>query len=445
MTGITAAGRGRVYPARLPASFHNGLWALFPAVLMAYATIVPQEVRFDLAGQNIYPARVVIFLLLPWILARIARGHYPFRRADLLMFIASGWMVLSIAMFYGPAEGILRGGALALDVVGPYLVARLSIRSLTDLRRLLVLMAPGVFLAGLSMMIESITQTQIVSPLAAKVFGVLPTYADGAATGMERSFVNFRYGLLRAAGPFAHPIAGGLFLASLLPLYFSSGLRNWPRKMGLAAGAMAIFSVSSAAILSMLIFAVLTAYDRLQRFVAFASWRVFLVLASILLLVVELGSQNGLVSIISRYTFNPGTASFRLLIWEYGTQSIARNPLWGIAFTDYERASWMSNSIDNHWLLLGVRHGLVVPVALLTLSIVTICRVSMASNQHGETDRRLYVGIAIAVFALTLSGFTVAFFGGLLTWFVLLLGIGISVAGDSRSVPQAAVQRIPAA
>lgn len=406
---------------------------LVPIALLFYSTLLPQEVRVSLAGQVIYPYRAATFILLPWLINRIVTGRLPFRAADLWMLTGVAWMVVSFVAFYGMGEGISRGGALALDVIAPYLIARVCVRSFDDLRRLLVIAAPGLFLAGAGMMVESITHRQLVRPMAAAIFGPLPYFENGQAVATAKDFNVVRLGLLRAAGPFSHPILAGLFLASVLPLFINSALMKWPRKLGIAAGLMAIFSVSSAAFLSFIITGVLLGYDWFQTQARGIGWRFFIFCLSALILIVQVGSQNGVVPILVRYTLDPATGWFRQLIWEYGTRSVAKHPWFGIGFTDYERLPWMINSIDNHWLLLAVRHGYITPICIFLSCVVGIFSLSRMSVRVAEKDRKFAVGICVALTGLVLSGFTTSYFGGTLTWFSMLIATTLSL-GDIRTL-----------
>src|SRR6185436_2090644 len=58
---------------------------------------------------------------------------------------------------------------------------------------------------------------------------------------------------------------------------------------------------------------------------------------------------------IDYLTFSQGNSYNRVLIWEFGSASVWKHPLMGIGRGDWERASWMSASMDNFWLVLVVR------------------------------------------------------------------------------------------
>lgn len=404
-----------------------GLWHLLPLTILAYSIFLPLEMRIVLNEQIIYPSRAALFLVMPWILRELTLGRLRTWWPDFLVYFAALWMIVSFVAVYGPVSGVVRGGALALDLAGPYMLARLCIREIDDFRRLLVLLAPGAFLAGASMLVESISGVPLARPLAASIFGSLPLYEGGAAIGESAYDANFRFGLLRASGPFAHSIYAGLFLSSLLPLYFMSGLQRWPKKIGLATAVFSLFSISSAALLGIVMSVGLIAGDWIQRAVRFISWKLMIGFGLLGLVFVQVASQNGLIPVLIRMTLNPQTGYYRLIIWRFGVESVENNPLFGIGFAVYERPDWMNTSIDSHWLMLAIRHGLAVPVAMLVACIVALTVLGRSSVKLEETDRRTLVGLAIALACLVVAGFTVAFLGGILTWFLLILGAAFSL------------------
>lgn len=437
-SSMPLTGRHPSPPSLRAANLRQGatsLTHLLPIAILLYSTLLPQEIRVSVAGQVIYPYRAVTFLLLPWLLTLIVSGRVPFRLADSWMFAGVTWMVVSFVAFYGLGAGISRGGALAFDVIAPYLLARICIRNFQDVRRLLVIAAPGLFVVGISMMLESVSHRQIVRPIAAAVFGPLPYFESGQAASSAKDFNVVRLGLLRAAGPFSHPILAGLFMASFLPLFFNSALRKWPYKLGIVASLFAIFSVSSAAFLSFIITGILLGYDWLQNHVRGIGWRLFIFTLSALLLFLQMASENGVMPIIIRYTLDPATGWFRQLIWKYGTLSMDKHPWFGIGFTDYERLPWMINSIDNHWLLLGVRHGYIAPICFMAASLGAIYHLSHASSTLNNADGKLARGVVFSLVGLVLSGFTTSYFGGTLTWFIMLIGIAYSLSGQSARKP----------
>ena len=409
-----------------------------PLTLLLYSILLPYEVRAELSGQIIYPYRAVIILSIIWILKRLRDKSLRLHLFDIIMFIGALWIPISFVHAYGVFDGTLRGASITLDVGGSYLIARLTIANMNDLRRVLILFAPGIFISATVLAIESVTHVRIIKPWAQSIFG-MRAGLEGIA---QKDELFIRLGLLRASGPFAHPILAGLVLTSAMAIYLSSGLRKWPWYAGVASGLLSFFTVSSAALLGLLIVFAATAFDRINRFVTFVSWRLVLVLGSVALTVVHFASQNGIVSILIRFTLDPQTGYYRKLTWTYGSASVAKNPLFGIALAPFDRAAWMSTSIDTYWLAVAVRHGLIVPIAFLLCAVLVLYGVAKrAGAQPSEIERRAHVGLAISLFTITLLGFTVSYYGGALVWYFALLGICGSIAAP-LSQPRALSSRV---
>lgn len=431
----TLAGSSPVWQKPVGASqsdLRTIIWQMMPALVLFYSALLPQEMRLEIAGLAIYPYRFATLALVPWIIRMIVSGRLRFSVADLLMVAGSAWMLISFIVFYGPSAGMIRGGALVLDLLPAYLVGRSCIQNLTDLRRFLVLVAPGALLAGATMFAETLAQRALVRPFFANIFGSLPAYENGTAVGPARGFTDVRLGLLRVAGPFSHPILAGLFLASLLPLYVMSGIRKWPFYFGLCAGICAIFSISSAVFLVLIYFVTMIGYDWLQKRVEILTWWRFIFAGIGLALLLEVASKNGLISVIIRYTLSPATGAYRTLTWDFGLNSVRAHPWFGIAYTDYERAFWMPNSVDAEWLLLALRHGIPMVVFILLAALIVLAKVALKVPHMDKVDGKFALGLAIALSSILLAGFTVAFFGGFQTWFYMLLGGATSFAFTQR-------------
>jgi O-antigen ligase len=395
---------------------------IMPVVVLAVALMLPAEVRFNLAGQTIYAYRMAWLLYLPWVLFSVLRGGLTLRANDLLVICGSLWMVLSFVIIYGPGDGFASGIALALDVTAPYLIARLAIQNLQDFRRFLIVLAPMALFLALLLPVEGILQMRFIRDAATGVFGGLQASEFGT-TFAPNTASDTRYGMLRAMGPFSHPILAGLFFCSLLPLFYFSRLRGWPRVAGVFAGFASVFTFSSAAMIGILIFLALAIYDWVRKIVVFLNWPIFLGALGALLLGLQLASQNGLISVLIRFTFNPQSGYYRLLIWEYGSASVARNPWFGIGFKGFEKLGWMGDSVDAFWLAVAVRNGLPATFLLGMATIWAIVGLAMNASRDRTDDQTTLIGLAITLSVLVVLGFTVSFFGGLLIWFALLLGV----------------------
>lgn len=399
--------------------------SLLPLTILIYSAMLPPEVRIMIGGVAFYAYRIVGFAILPWLLGQLGKGIRT-SSGDVLILAASAWMVVSFVAFYG-LEGFARGVGLAVDVAIPYLCARVSLRNYQDLRRLLIYCLPGLAIAGTAIAFEAVSHKLVVRPLFAGIFGDLSSYENGVAVSNARFFVDYRMGLLRASGPFPHPILGGLFMASFLPLFLRAGLKGWPRFAGPLVAFFGIFTVSSAVFLAYAMNLGLIILDSILRYVRLKVWPVIIASTAILLLTAQVASGGRLVAFLSRISLNPATAYYRQLIWDYGSQSVLDHPIIGIGFSEYQRLSWMTPSVDNYWLLLGIRHGFLTPVCVFVFCVMLFWKLGRSLKHVSAQDQKLGLALNVTVFTLVVTAFTVSYFSGMQTLFYVLLGAGASL------------------
>lgn len=410
---------------------------LLPLLAVLYTTLLPGEVRIAFAGQTFYAYRIAMFCCVPWLVMRVVRREFPISGIDLLVFTATGWMTVSYVGYYGVARGLPSGIALTLDYLLGYLVARASIRSTRDLRHVLILFAPGLLFAGGLVMLEALTHVAIAHPLAGSIFGKFTAAELGVREGMLTNN-DIRLGMKRGTGPFPHPIHAGIYLGTMLALYLSAGLKGWPRIFGTTGSLLAFFSLSSAGLLSLLLVFSAFSYDFIRKRTVFLNWPILLGGLALIYVLLDQVSQKGAISVLIRYTLDPQTGYFRQLIWQYGSQSVMHHPLFGIGTTPYERLPWMVPSVDNQWLALAIKHGLVTSVVLLIACIATIWKLGLRRARVSVADSTMLFGSVVAIFVLMLDGFTVSYYNLMPIMFMSVLGIGVSLSQFVGHVPVSA-------
>jgi len=406
--------------------------AIWPMVLVIYATLLPREVSIHVGENFIYMDRLALALTMPWVAWHLWNGAIRFVLPDWLILILGSWMVISLWAVYGADRALVSGVSFAFDAVAGYYMARISFRSLDDMRRALILCTPGFFLAGISLGVESVTHQLLVRPFFVKIFGGLH-YASGTENINDVIDVRIRHGLMRAYGPWVHPIEAGLHMATLLGIYWKSGIRGWPLWLAIAASATAIFTVSSAAILALLAIIGMLLYDWLTRQVRELTWPVLFTGLAIAIAGISFLSKGGPIGLFIRFaTLDPSTGYFRVAIWQYATQSVLAHPWVGIGFDPYRRPDWMlTTSIDAHWLLYAVRFGLPAALALFFACIAALGGLFRAEAMANVADAGFYRGIAMSLSMLIIMGFSVTYQGGTLTWFTILLGACVACAQHS--------------
>jgi hypothetical protein len=405
---------------------------VLPVLILAIGVLLPVEVRLNLAGQTVYGYRMAWMACAPWIISQILRGKFSFRFIDVMIIVAASWIALSFTVVEGVEKGLPAGAAFGLDVLLPYLISRQSIRNLNDFRFLLIVLAPILFGIAALMALESVSHVRFIRSGAQSVFGSLGA-AEYGDVAFRSGGIDTRYGLMRAMGPFSHPILAGTFFAGILPLYYFSRLRGWPYFVGMAAGVGAAFSISSAAFLGVIVFVILAVVDRLRNLVTFFTWPMFLSIVAVLAAAAQALSPSGLIAVLIRLTVNPATGYYRMLIWEYGAKMVERRPIFGSGYASFEGLHWMGDSVDTIWLLLAIRNGLPAALLLGLAVVLAIIGLSLAASRTRLQDQTSLIGIAVSLSIFFLIGFTVSFFGGILIWFVMVLGVGVSL-GQFRPV-----------
>jgi hypothetical protein len=160
-------------------------------------------------------------------------------------------------------------------------------------------------------------------------------------------------------------------------------------------------------------------------------WTAIVAIFSLMWFAVSLGSNRSPVKVFITYlTFSPQSAYNRILIWEFGTAEVGRHPLFGIGFGDWIRPVWMSDSMDNFWLVTAVRYGLPALVFLAAAIITLALRQARANANNPQVNRHRMAWVAIMI-GLAVSGITVHLWNAVFAYFFFLVG-----TGDWMAYPQ---------
>lgn len=412
---------------------------LLPLLIVFYSfLLLPPETEFMLFGVRLFGYRLAVLLMSPaalWIMIRDSKGGV--NTIDIGIGFLSFWMLLSFVVIYGLEQGLVRGLGTVIDCGLCYLVARASISTPDELRRFLILIVPGLLFAGGLLLLESAAGQYIYRPLAAKIFGSVTLFKAGEEVTSSLQFdAQYRLGMLRAMGPFDHPILAGTIMLGFLPLFYFSGLRGRPYLMGLLMALTGLLSLSSAAILGFLFAAGAIAIYHAKPYIPKLSWWTVTALFVMLLVVAHVGSKNGIISVITRLSLSPETGNYRQLIWQFGVMNVEKNPWFGIGYNNWERVSWMyAETIDAHFLLLAIRYGIAVPVVLLAGIFFGVGRLGVLINKLPLREQPIMIGINIAIMMFVMVGQTVTYFGASQLVFMSFLGsLAAMVSWAERTV-----------
>lgn len=390
---------------------------IYLAALLGYILLLPPQLNITILGSVMPPYRFFLIPAALLVLATGLRGRFAFTIPDFLILGTTFWISVSLFLNHEPTDALGSSVALATDIGLAYFFARAVFRTLRDVRIFLLLMMPGLLIIGSIMAVESITHTNIIQPF----FGNL----TGQSVGWRH---DERLGFMRARGPFPHPILGGIFLASFLPLFWMSGLSRIPRSAGSLAAILSFFTVSSAALLALTAATGLMIYNWLTERFSNLTWRLFFGGAAILIFALEFGTKSGSFNLLMRFaSLNSYSAFNRVHIWRFGTRNVAENPWFGLGFNDWERPVWMKASIDHFWLLQAVQFGIATPLFMALATILAVLALMRGARYSSGVDRHSLQGLAIALSVFALGIVSVSIWLSAQVWFFALLGICVSM------------------
>ena len=399
---------------------------------------IPFPFYFHIGPIVIHSYRLVLLLtLIPtvliWITGRAGGIHLP----DILLVCFVAWASMTFAIAHGMTEAIEPSGALLLETFGAYLLGRVYIRDASSF----LAMARLLFLIVLVLMPLALIESVINRSLILELFGWLGNVP-------ARNPMEMRMGLYRSQVTFIHPIHYGIFCASVFSLTYFVVARYRSRGGRLirtmAVGAATFFSLSTGAFVALMMQMALTAWDYFLRRVP-RRWALLGLLAIAAYIAISLLSNRTPFHVFVTYlTFNVGSSYNRILIWNFGTDEVMRNPLFGIGYGEWERPSWMGSSMDNFWLVIAVRHGLPAFFLFSAGVLLVMYRLGRWKTQDLElADYRK--GLLISLGGLVIAGVTVHFWSQIYVLFMFLLGSGVWMLDFQRRRSSPSARMTPAA
>ena len=127
---------------------------------------------------------------------------------------------------------------------------------------------------------------------------------------------------------------------------------------------------------------------------------------------------------VSYFSFSVQSAYNRINIWNYGTAEVARHPIFGIGFNDWIRGPWMSDSMDNFWLLTAMRYGIPSFLFLAALLIGLVYATS-GNKKVPQRWRNARHGWSFTLFGIAVASGTVHLWNALFVMFLFLIGSGV--------------------
>lgn len=420
----------RILDWAMPQPLHPGRPGLqhVPILLVAYACLLPRELSFEILGAALFPSRLMLIATLPFSIANLVRSPIRPSIIDACAGFAALWFIIALAMTTNVNIAFVSGGAAAIDYGLAYLLGRSSIRSAEDVRILLRYFMPGIGALFVVMAAESISHKMLMRPGIASLLNLPP----------PELFYRQRFGLLRATGPFPHPILGGVFLAGIVPLsWYLAHNHRW-RILGCALGLGAIFSVSSTAMIGLAVGIGLIFLDITQNKSRLPLFPIIAAYLGLMLAMIAVLTEGNLVNFFIRnFTLESGSGYYRMLIWQFGGAEALANPWFGIGMRDWSRPEMMYNgTVDAYWLVNAMIYGFPSVVALGLVMIGAIAALLRAQRLLHAADTPVTKALICFIAIALLSGFTVHLWEAINSWIAILLGCAVSIGTQARFAPR---------
>jgi len=365
----------------------------------------------------ISPYRVVLIItILPCLAIWIKGQAGGIFFADIMILFYSFWCVVSLAAVHDIDTAVQSGGIIFIETVGAYMLGRCFIRSADQFYGAVRLLFWTVAFLLPFALVEAISNWNVALSLFSAFF---PTHV--------LAYNVPRWGMRRVQTVFEHPILFGVSSGAILALvhlvlgYSRPAVRRWSGSavvwvtalLSLSAGPMtALFAQSGLMGWNWLM-------GRYER-----RWMILwgLILASYLFISMA-SNQTVPEFYLTHFSFDQGSAYYRILIWHFGSESALNHPLFGVGFNRWDRPSWMPGSIDMFWLYHAVQFG--IPAGLLIM-LSFLSMVATVSFKRGLDTRLLqyrtaYLAVMTGYFVV---GWTVHFWNATYVLFLFLLGSG---------------------
>lgn len=393
----------------------KGLVAWNALILIVFFASLMIPGMFTVAGVTLTPPRLLLLIgIVPLGYCWLRGDAGRVTGVDILFFMSCLWIWIALTVNHG-LSFVPRAAIFFIELFGGYLLGRMLIRNAEDYRMFfryffytLVFLLPFVI-------IEALTRTNILRQIFDTVLSIPPRQEN----------LRRRLGLIRAQGPFDHPILLGIYCSiGVANFFFVFGERIGRRVLGAVfALFMVLTSISSGPVIAAGLQIAMIGWDTILGFLK-ARWVVLTVLVLVLVAVMRVAAEFDFLGlIIQNLTFDPQTGEGRLVIIEYGLASVMRDPVFGIGASDWVRPYWKHATLDNFWLLMAMRYGIPC-VFLLVLAIGFHCLRMFRAPGLDAQAQRFRSGYLIALAGLVVVLGTVYVWGGPFIFIMAYLGAG---------------------
>ena len=367
----------------------------------------------EIGGLRFDPHRIFFLLtVIPFCLFVLSGRAGKVAAPDLLMSFVAFWMVLTYVYHHG-MERFPYAVVVTSEMFGGYLAGRLLVRNAKDYRRFI----GYLFLSLLIMLPFAVYELFTFRAPIPEFFGkFLPSQT-------KYTEARTAFHLSRVQVVFPHPILFGLYcsfiLGNIYYIYNTGKFRRLVRVLVVVI--ISWMSLSSAAILSLGFQGIMIGWDVLTR----GKWKMLCGIVAFFYIFLSIASNRGPVVLIIEYlTLNPTTAGWRVHIFNFGSISVWKHPIFGIGMNDWERPVWLAPTIDNFWLVLAMRHGLPLIICFFLAIGIHIAKIIRIKDLNADLSA-IRTGYMVSLVGLILSLATVHVWNALAALVPFYIGAGV--------------------
>jgi hypothetical protein len=391
----------------------------WPVSLFLISLIVPWTFQVGPARMSAYRF-VLLGMLVPMLFTWASGKAGRVRATDIALLLFSLWSALGLIVLHGFGTGAQPSGILFIETFGAYLLARCYIRSAEDFYRMSLLLFMIVIALLPFALAEAITGRNILLSLFSSIY---PSHIDSML-----DYVNFRWGMKRVQASFDHPILFGVFTGStfaLVYLVLGYGKSRFGRlRKGLLVVTTAFLSLSAGPLSALAAQMLLIVWDGVLKHIS-QRWKILWgVMLAMYALVATVSNQSVAAFYLTHFSFDEGSAYYRLLIWNFGSATALNHPLFGVGLGEWERPSWMPPSIDMFWLYNAVRYGIPAGFLMMFAFVSIVWSVGFRKGLPREfiEYQKAYLFVMIGFLVV---GWTVHFWNATYVFFTFFIGSGI--------------------
>ena len=408
-----------------------------PVKLYLFAVILP--IAFNIGPLYMTTLRLVVLMMVVPLFFGLISGRFgKIFWVDWLFFLHVLWMAVAIGV-NNPDQLVQNVGSTAVEFIGGYLIARAFIRD----RAQFITLCKWVSTMAVLMVPLALYETMTGRPIVVEFIRSLPGLTSETVVTIAG-----RMGLERVQAVFAHPIHFGLFCTIAFSLTFVALEGIYTRgarfMLCLGIGLCTFLALSSGALLAMLMQIFLIGWYMTLRGNEKRWWILFWICVVMYVLIDILSTRTPVKVFMSYATFSAHNAYWRGIIFEWGVMNIFGNeennvpaaPLFGIGLNNWVRPSFMhSGSMDNFWLVLGVRYG--VPGFLFltagyVITLVTIARRNFSGDTQLLNLRRAWMFTFVG---LTFTLVTVHVWTTVYSFIFFIFGAGLWLIETQPQTP----------